>query len=59
MIPTTSREALGVGEGQRSVRAGYWSSSGRFKPDPILSKLATGKLELEFKPDTPAATEKK
>jgi hypothetical protein len=35
------------------------SSSGSFKPDPNLSKLATGKLELEINPAPPAATEKK
>ena len=31
------------------------SSSGQFKPDPILSKLATGKLELEIGSAPPAA----
>ncbi|HEV3445357.1 MAG TPA: TIGR03067 domain-containing protein [Gemmataceae bacterium] len=36
------------------------SSSGQIKLDPNLSKLATGKLELEIKSDPPpAATEKK
>ena len=35
------------------------SSSGQIKLDPLLSKLATGKLELEIKSDPPAATEKK
>ncbi len=35
------------------------SSSGSFKPDPALSKLATGKLELEIKSVPPAASEKK
>src|SRR5437660_6363827 len=31
------------------------SSSGSFKPDPNLSKLRTGKLELEIKSDPPPA----
>ena len=36
------------------------SSAGRIKLDPALSKLATGKLELEIKSDPPpGATEKK
>ena len=35
------------------------SSSGSFKPDPNLDKLATGKLELEINPETTAATGKK
>jgi RNA polymerase sigma factor (sigma-70 family) len=35
------------------------SSSGSIKLDPTLSKLATGKLELEIKSDPPPATEKK
>jgi RNA polymerase sigma factor (sigma-70 family) len=35
------------------------SSSGQIKLDPNLSKLATGKLELEIKSEPPAATEKK
>jgi len=35
------------------------SSSGLLKPDPILSKLVTRKLELEINPEPPAATEKK
>jgi hypothetical protein len=35
------------------------SSAGQIKLDPTLSKLATGKLELEIKPEPPpAATEK-
>ncbi len=35
------------------------SSAGQIKLDPTLSKLATGKLELEVKSDPPPATEKK
>jgi hypothetical protein len=35
------------------------SSSGRMELDPRLSKLGTGKLELEVKSDPPAAPEKK
>jgi hypothetical protein len=31
------------------------SSAGFIKLDPTLSKLGTGKLELEIKPDPPAA----
>jgi hypothetical protein len=31
------------------------SSAGRIKLDPTLSKLATGKLELEIRPAPPAA----
>jgi hypothetical protein len=34
------------------------SSSGGIKLDPTLSKLATGKLELEIRPAPPPATEK-
>lgn len=34
------------------------SSSGQIKLDPSLSKLATGKLELEVKPDPPPAASK-
>jgi RNA polymerase sigma factor (sigma-70 family) len=36
---------------------GLSSLSGRFKVDPALSKLATGKLELEIKAAPPTATE--
>jgi len=35
------------------------SLSGTIKLDPMLSKLATGKLELQINPMPPAATEKK
>jgi RNA polymerase sigma factor (sigma-70 family) len=35
------------------------SSGGQFKLDPILGKLATGKLELEIKSEPPAENEKK
>jgi RNA polymerase sigma factor (sigma-70 family) len=35
------------------------SSSGAFKPDPTLAKLATGKLELEIKSEPPPAIERK
>jgi RNA polymerase sigma factor (sigma-70 family) len=35
------------------------SSAGRIELDPTLSKLATGKLEIEIKPAPPATNEKK
>jgi hypothetical protein len=35
------------------------TAAGQIRLDPNLSKLATGKLELEIKSDPPAATEKK
>jgi uncharacterized protein (TIGR03067 family) len=50
------------GTGKVSVQYGRVfgnSSSGQIKLDPKLSKLGTGKLELEIKSDPPPATEKK
>ena len=40
-------------------RIGGNIGTGEIKFDPVLSKLATGKLELEIKSDPPAAPEKK
>jgi RNA polymerase sigma factor (sigma-70 family) len=61
--PTSKAHPLFVGTGKVSLqyeRVVGNSSSGRMKLDPTLSKLATGKLELEIQSDPPpAATEKK
>jgi hypothetical protein len=63
--PTTEEQPLFVGTGKVSlqyVRVFGNSSAGRIELDPALSKLTTGKLELEIKsapPAAPAATEKK
>src|SRR6202040_3041595 len=50
------------GTGKVSIQYGRVfgnSSSGQIELDPNLSKLATGKLELEIKADPPPASEKK
>ena len=64
--PLPTRQSVaplrGDREGQHSVRAGVRRTPrrGASRLDPTLSKLATGKLELEIKSDPPpAATEKK
>jgi RNA polymerase sigma factor (sigma-70 family) len=63
--PTTKARTLFVGTGKVSIqyqRVLGNSSAGRIRLDPALSKLATGKLELEIRPappEPPAATEKK
>ncbi len=60
--PTTEQEPLFVGTGKISLqyeRVLGSSSAGGIKLDPALSKLATGKLELEIKPAVPAVPEKK
>jgi len=59
---TTKERSLFVGTGKVSLqyeRVYGNSSSGRMELDPTLSKLATGKLELEIKSEPAAATEKK
>jgi RNA polymerase sigma factor (sigma-70 family) len=54
------RPELGTGKvGFQYERVLGNSSAGSIKLDPTLSKLATGKLELEIKSDPPAAIEKK
>ena len=56
--PTTEEQPLFVGTGKVSLqyeRVFGNSSAGRIKLDPALSKLATGKLELEIKPAPPVA----
>jgi len=55
------REALGRrGRSAFSTSGFFGMSSGRqVELDPNLSKLATGKLELEINPETSAATERK
>lgn len=60
--PATKERPLFVGTGKVSLQYEQVignSSSGRMELDPTLSKLATGKLELEVKSDPPAAPEKK
>jgi hypothetical protein len=60
--PTTENQPLFVGTGKVSLQCERVignSSSGRMELDPVLSKLATGKLELEIESDPPAAIEKK
>jgi hypothetical protein len=49
----------GTGKFQIHYERFVGKSSAGLKPDPTLSKLATGKLELEVKSAPPAATEKK
>jgi hypothetical protein len=60
--PMTRESPLVMGTGKVSLqyeRVFGKSSAGSIKFDPDLSKLATGKLELEVKSDPPAASEKK
>jgi hypothetical protein len=56
--PATEEQPLFVGTGKVSLqfeRVFGTSSAGLIELDPTLSKLATGKLELEIKPAPPAA----
>jgi RNA polymerase sigma factor (sigma-70 family) len=63
--PTTKEQPLFIGTGTVSLHYEQVignSSAGTIKLDPTLSKLGTGKLELEIKsdpPDPPAATKNK
>jgi uncharacterized protein (TIGR03067 family) len=60
--PTTRESPLVVGTGKVTVQYGRVfgnSSAGGIKIDPALSKLATGKLEVEVESDPPAASGKK
>jgi RNA polymerase sigma factor (sigma-70 family) len=58
--PATKERSLFVGTGKVSIQYDQVlgsSSSGTIKLDPTLSKLATGKLELDINSDAPAAPE--
>jgi hypothetical protein len=60
--PTTKERKIFVGTGKVSIqydRVLGSSSSGAIKLDPALSKLGTGKLELEIKTDPPPQEQKK
>jgi Ankyrin repeats (3 copies)/Ankyrin repeat len=60
--PVTKERKLFVGAGKVSIqydRVLGSSSSGAIKLDPALSKLGTGKLELEIKADPPPQEQKK
>jgi RNA polymerase sigma factor (sigma-70 family) len=54
--PTTGEQPLFVGTGKVGLQYGRVfgnSSAGSIKLDPALSRLATGRLELEIRPDPP------
>jgi hypothetical protein len=60
--PATKERPLLVGTGKVGIQFEQVfgnSSSGRMELDPTLTKLGTGKLELEIKSEPPAGTEKK